>query len=47
MDTTDPDISFDEAGVCNHCHDYDRASQRYVLVGDEVQLVLELEAQRQ
>lgn len=27
MDTTDPDISFDENGVCNHCHRYDVVSQ--------------------
>ncbi len=24
MDTTDPDITFDGQGVCNHCHTYDR-----------------------
>ncbi|NTU89607.1 MAG: N-acetyl sugar amidotransferase, partial [Actinobacteria bacterium] len=24
MDTSDPDITFDENGVCNHCHAYDR-----------------------
>lgn len=24
MDTTDPDIVFDQRGVCNHCHSYDR-----------------------
>lgn len=24
MDTSDPGISFDVGGVCNHCHDYDR-----------------------
>ena len=24
MDTTDPDISFDAGGVCNHCHTYDQ-----------------------
>lgn len=22
MDTTDPDITFDEDGVCSHCHRY-------------------------
>jgi N-acetyl sugar amidotransferase len=22
MDTTDPDISFDDDGICNHCHDF-------------------------
>lgn len=31
MDTTDPDITFDAAGVCNHCHRYDRvAAQRLI-----------------
>lgn len=29
MDTTDPEISFDADGVCNHCHGFDR------LVGTE------------
>ena len=24
MDTSDPDITFDHNGVCNHCHQYDR-----------------------
>ncbi len=24
MDTTDPEITFDENGVCNHCHYFDR-----------------------
>lgn len=24
MDTTDPDIEFDENGVCNHCREYDK-----------------------
>ena len=22
MDTTDPEITFDEQGVCNHCHGF-------------------------
>jgi len=26
MDTTDPGIRFDEAGVCNHCREYDRVT---------------------
>lgn len=34
MDTTDPDIQFDEQGVCNHCHDYDRLIQQRVLKGE-------------
>jgi N-acetyl sugar amidotransferase len=31
MDTSDPEITFDEAGVCHHCHDYARrvASEVY------------------
>ena len=24
MDTSDPDITFDDAGVCNHCHRHDQ-----------------------
>lgn len=24
MDTSDPEITFDENGVCHHCHDYDK-----------------------
>jgi N-acetyl sugar amidotransferase len=30
MDTTDPDIQFDAAGVCNHCHRYDEQFRRRV-----------------
>jgi N-acetyl sugar amidotransferase len=35
MDTTDPEIVFDENGVCNHCHTYDRMVRQYVVDGDE------------
>ena len=35
MDTTDPEISFDDYGVCNHCHDYDRAIVNVVRTGVE------------
>jgi N-acetyl sugar amidotransferase len=34
MDTTDPDIVFDENGVCNHCHEYDSKLSRYVVSGE-------------
>lgn len=34
MDTTDPNIIFDEDGICNHCHDYDRSIEQKVLVGE-------------
>jgi len=27
MDTTDPDIEFDENGVCNHCRNYEQVAQ--------------------
>lgn len=30
MDTSDPEISFDEHGVCNHCHRYDQQIAAYV-----------------
>ena len=33
MDTTDPDITFDAAGVCNHCHDYDQLVRAQVFGG--------------
>lgn len=35
MDTTDPDIVFDENGVCNHCHTYDQNIKRNLLSDDE------------
>jgi N-acetyl sugar amidotransferase len=31
MDTSDPDIVFDEAGVCNHCYRYEDQLQRRVV----------------
>jgi len=34
MDTSDPEIVFDENGVCNHCHTYDRLVRDYVLDGE-------------
>ena len=33
MDTTDPDIVFDENGVCNHCHNRDEMMRRSVFSG--------------
>lgn len=34
MDTSDPEIRFDENGVCNHCHTYDRMVRQYVVDGE-------------
>jgi len=34
MDTTDPDIVFDENGVCNHCHNQERMIREYVIEGE-------------
>lgn len=34
MDTSDPDISFDNNGVCNHCHQYDRMVHEEIYTGD-------------
>lgn len=28
MDTTNPDIQFDENGICNHCHSYEKRAQK-------------------
>jgi N-acetyl sugar amidotransferase len=35
MDTTDPDIAFDEDGVCRHCHAYDERLRKDVFTGEE------------
>lgn len=34
MDTTDPEIAFDESGVCNHCHTYDRLVREHIVEGE-------------
>lgn len=33
MDTTDPEIFFNEQGVCNHCYDHDRLTKQKVMSG--------------
>lgn len=35
MDTTDPEIQFDEKGICNHCIQYDESVKNLVFDGDE------------
>lgn len=35
MDTTDPDIRFDENGICNHCHLYDQRIREHTFSGEE------------
>ncbi len=34
MDTTDPEIKFDESGVCNHCKAYDRVAMMIMSRGE-------------
>jgi N-acetyl sugar amidotransferase len=34
MDTTDPEITFDESGVCNHCRDFDSVTSKYWFPGE-------------
>jgi len=34
MDTTDPNIVFDDKGICNHCYDYDRMMTQKVVHGE-------------
>lgn len=40
MDTTDPDIKFDENGVCNHCHEFDSQVGFRVMHGEAGQIEL-------
>ena len=35
MDTTDPEISFDEKGQCNHCTEYFALAPHYIYSGEE------------
>jgi N-acetyl sugar amidotransferase len=41
MDTSDPEITFDERGVCRHCRDYDRMVARRVPTGAEAKARLD------
>src|SRR3990170_4822087 len=41
MDTTDPEIQFDENGICNHCRGYEAQSQRLVIPESKRQTVLD------
>lgn len=34
MDTTDPEITFDSTGVCNHCHDFEHHQKPQLLGGE-------------
>jgi len=35
MDTSDPDITFDDAGVCNHCLEFDNETRKHWFPNDE------------
>lgn len=35
MDTTDPEITFDDRGVCHHCHEYDRMTKVTINSGEQ------------
>lgn len=41
MDTSDRDIRFDEHGVCNHCHEYDRRANAELLPPAQAKAALE------
>ena len=45
MDTTDPDITFDAQGVCNHCQRYDRIATRFKRETHVITLILDILAQ--
>jgi N-acetyl sugar amidotransferase len=40
MDTSDPNINFDAAGICNHCHAYDAAVASRVVTGTAAEIAL-------
>nr|WP_320161326.1 N-acetyl sugar amidotransferase [uncultured Methanoregula sp.] len=40
MDTTDPEIQFDEQGICNHCKQYDELVAKHVKTGEPGRLQL-------
>ncbi|MDE9517143.1 N-acetyl sugar amidotransferase [Xenorhabdus bovienii] len=35
MDTTDPEITFDHEGICNHCHQFDNITSTYWFPNEE------------
>lgn len=35
MDTSDPELTFDEQGICHRCHTYDEVIKGYVFTGEE------------
>lgn len=41
MDTTDPEITFDDKGVCNHCHTYEERISQEVFNGAEGKRLLD------
>jgi len=41
MDTSDPDIVFDEKGICNHCYEYNQAIQNKVFSGESGKKIIE------
>lgn len=46
MDTSDPEIVFDEQGVCNHCHDYDRLIAQKAISGNAGQEYLKVQVEK-
>ncbi len=40
MDTTDLEIKFDEQGICNHCHRYEKRLKEEVFTGEKAEKVL-------
>ena len=41
MDTTDPHISFDDKGICNHCREFDLNVSSRVITGENGKAVLQ------
>lgn len=41
MDTSDPEIVFDDQGVCNHCHTFDNVASKHWYPGPEGKVLLD------
>lgn len=42
MDTTDPEITFDAQGICNHCHEFDQVTSKRWFPNEEGKRKLEM-----
>ena len=46
MDTSDPEIRFDEQGVCNHCVEFETVTRKHWHPDDEGGVFVQLDLER-